>query len=186
MKRKTLSAMKTLFATILAAACAAAAAPAAQAQHAGHKAGRATARKGRAAAPTRKAAAVLIKRGAPVGGAPAVAFADVLREPQRYAGRPVVVSGVVERVCKMEGCWMQIAPEPGAAESVRVTFDHKFTVPKDVDRMKFRAEGEFSVKTLSREEVEHLVKDDGAKIKTNPDGTAREVSFLATGVELWK
>ena len=52
--------------------------------------------------------------------------------------------------------------------------------------MKFRAEGEFSVKTLSKEEVDHLVKDDGAKIKANADGTAHEVSFVATGVELWK
>ena len=81
---------------------------------------------------------------------------------------------------------MQIAPEAGAAESVRVTFDHKFSVPKDADKMRFRAEGEFSVKVLTKEEVDHLVKDDGAKIKTNPDGTANEVSFLATGVELWK
>jgi len=86
----------------------------------------------------------------------------------------------------MEGCWMQIAPAAGDDKAVRVTFDHKFDVPKDAGKMKFRAEGEFAVKTLSRETVEHLVKEDGAKLKTNPDGTAHEVSFVATGVELWK
>ncbi|HEX7176657.1 MAG TPA: DUF4920 domain-containing protein [Pyrinomonadaceae bacterium] len=127
-----------------------------------------------------------IRRGEKIGDSPTVPFAHVLKEPQKYAGKRVVVEGVVERVCKSEGCWMQIAPEAGAAESVRVTFDHKFSVPKDADKMRFRAEGEFSVKVLTKEEVEHLVKDDGAKIKTNPDGTANEVSFLATGVELWK
>ena len=128
----------------------------------------------------------VVKRGAAIGKSPAVKFEDVFKEPQKFAGKSVVIEGVVERVCKAEGCWMQIAPKSGAEESVRVTFDHKFSVPKDADKMKFRAEGAFSVKTLSKEQVEHLVKDDGAKIKTNPDGTAHELSFLATGVELWK
>lgn len=125
-------------------------------------------------------------RGQPIGKSPAVKFADVFKEPQKFAGKAVVIEGIVQRVCKMEGCWMQIAPEADATESVRVTFDHKFSVPKDADKLKFRAEGEFSVKVLSKEEVDHLVKDDGAKIRTNPDGTANEISFLATGVELWK
>ena len=52
--------------------------------------------------------------------------------------------------------------------------------------MKFRAEGQFAVKTLSKETVEHLVKDDGAKIKTQPRRHGHEITFVATGVELWK
>ena len=130
--------------------------------------------------------AEVIKRGEPIGDSPYIKFADVFKEPQKFAGKSVVIEGVVERVCKMEGCWMQIATQAGAAESVRVTFDHKFSVPKDADKMRFRAEGKFSVKILSKDEVDHLVKDDGAKIKTNADGTANEISFVATGVELWK
>jgi Domain of unknown function (DUF4920) len=133
-----------------------------------------------------KAAGAVVRRGAALGDSPRVAFKDVLNDPQKFAGKTVIVEGVVERVCKAEGCWMQIAPEAGAGGSVRVTFDHKFSVPKDADKWKFRAEGVFGLKILSREEVEHLVKDDGAKIKTNPDGTANELSFVATGVELWK
>jgi hypothetical protein len=128
----------------------------------------------------------VVKRGAALGDSPQVAFADVLKEPSKYAGKTVRIEGLVERVCKMEGCWMQITPGGESAGSVRVTFDHKFSVPKDADKWKFRAEGEFGVKTLSKEEVDHLVKEDGAKIKTNPDGTAHEVSFVAKGVELWK
>jgi hypothetical protein len=128
-----------------------------------------------------------VKRGEPIGDSPLVAFVDVFKEPQKFAGKSVRVEGVVERVCQAEGCWMQIAPEKGAeGGAVRVTFDHKFAVPKDAAKMKFRAEGVFSVKTLSKETVEHLVKEDGAKIKANPDGTAHELSFVAKGVELWK
>lgn len=136
---------------------------------------------------TDAADAAAVKRGEPIGDSQRVAFADVLKEPKKFAGKSVVIEGSVERVCQAEGCWMQIVPEAGAeAGAVRVTFDHKFAVPKDAARMKFRAEGTFSVKTLSKETVEHLVKEDGAKIKANPDGTADELAFLATGVELWK
>jgi hypothetical protein len=128
-----------------------------------------------------------VKRGTPIGDSPRVAFADVLKEPKKFADKSLVIEGTVERVCQMEGCWMQIVPDAGAESgAVRVTFDHKFSVPKDSAKMKFRAEGSFSVKTLSKETVEHLVKEDGAKIRTNPDGTADELAFLATGVELWK
>lgn len=128
----------------------------------------------------------VVKRGAAIGDSPQVAFADVLKEPKKYEGKTVRIEGVVERVCQAEGCWMQIRPSAESEASVRVTFDHKFSVPKDADKWKFRAEGVVGVKTLSKEEVDHLVKDDGAKIKTNPDGTAHEISFVATGVELWK
>ena len=181
--------MKTALATLFLAA-GLASATAATAQHTQHstddKGGKQDKQTTAAAAEKAADDREHIRRGEKIGDSPTVPFAHVLKEPKKYAGKRVVVEGVVERVCKSEGCWMQIAPEAGAAESVRVTFDHKFSVPKDADKMNFRAEGKFSVKVLTKEEVEHLVKDDGAKIKTNPDGTANEVSFLATGVELWK
>ena len=171
--------MKTFFA---AAALVALTALAAFAQHAQHA--KPAAQEPSAAAP----ASEVVKRGVPLGDSPAVAFADVFKEPQKYAGKSVRIEGVVERACQAEGCWMQIRPAKAGDEgaAVRVTFDHKFAVPKDAAKMKFRAEGVFSVKTLSKETVEHLVKEDGAKIKANPDGTAHELSFVATGVELWK
>lgn len=170
--------MKTFSVTLL-ALCLLAAAVATAAQDSHH-----------APAQTKETSAdadATVKRGEPIGDSPRVAFADVLKEPKKFAGKAVVVEGSVERVCQMEGCWMQIVPDgTSEAGAVRVTFDHKFAVPKDAAKMKFRAEGTFSVKTLSKETVEHLVKEDGAKIKTNPDGTADELAFLATGVELWK
>ena len=130
--------------------------------------------------------AAVVKRGAPVADAEQVAFADALKAPEKYADKPVIIEGVAVRVCKKEGCWMEIAPTQFAAP-VRATFkNHAFFVPKDADGQKFRAIGMFTVRKLDRETVEHLVKEDGAQIKTNPDGTADEVTFIATGVELWK
>ncbi|HEX6186070.1 MAG TPA: DUF4920 domain-containing protein [Pyrinomonadaceae bacterium] len=168
--------MKTFFAALLLCACALVAA--AQDAHHGQQ------HKQEPAAAADSSA--VVKRGEAIGGETRrVSFADALKEPQKYDGKTVVIEGVVRRVCQAEGCWVEIGPKEGEG-SVRVTFDHKFTVPKDGAQMNFRAEGTLKVKTLSKETVEHLVKDDGAKIKTKPDGTADEVTFLATGVELWK
>src|ERR1044072_1187636 len=167
--------MKTFFAALLLCACAAGAA----AQEANH--GQQHKQEASASASGR------ILRGEAIGAdTKRVAFADALKEPEKYAGKTVVIEGVVRRVCQAEGCGMEIGPKAESEGGVRVTFDHKFAVPKDASEMNFRAEGTLKVKTLSKETVDHLVKDDGAKIKTNPDGTANEVTFLATGVELWK
>ncbi len=178
--------MKTFFATLVVAGCCALAAPAQGSKPVV------------AAAPTEVCTESspttikldkpdVIKRGAAIADdAKRVAFADALKEPDKFAGKTVVIEGVVKRICKMEGCWMEIAPESDA-QSIRVTFKHHaFFVPKDSDGTKFRAVGEFTVKKLDKEMVEHLVKEDGAKVKTNPDGTADEVTFIATGVEIWK
>src|ERR1044071_2790355 len=168
--------MKTFFTALLLCACAGGAA----AQDAHH--GQQHKQEATAAVSSDR-----VLRGDPIGAdATRVSFADALKEPQKYDGKKVVIEGVVRRVCQAEGCWMEIGPKAEGEESVRVTFDHKFAVPKDSSKMNFRAEGTLKLKTLSKETVEHLVKDDGAKIKTNPDGTANEVTFLATGVELWK
>jgi Domain of unknown function (DUF4920) len=168
--------MKTFFAALLLCACALAAA-AQDAQHA---------QQTKQETASADSAARTLRGEAIAADTRRVSFADALKEPQKYADKAVVIEGVVTRVCQAEGCWMEIGPKSKGDGSIRVTFDHKFAVPKDSSTMNFRAEGKLKVKTLSKETVEHLVKDDGAKIKTNPDGTADEVTFLATGVELWK
>lgn len=106
-------------------------------------------------------------------------------KPDKVAGKTVEVSGVIVRSCKTEGCWMEMADKEGG-KSVRVTFgDHAFFIPLNAAGMKVRAQGTFKTKTLSKAEVDHLIKDDGAKFDNrNADGSVTEVSFDATGVEL--
>ena len=111
------------------------------------------------------------------------AFAD----PEKYAGQTFAVEGVIVRSCKKEGCWMEMADKEGG-RSVRVTFgDHAFFIPLNSAGMKVKAEGKFVTKVLTKEHVDHLINDDGAKFdKRNPDGTVTEISFDATGVVLTK
>ncbi|MDQ4123863.1 MAG: DUF4920 domain-containing protein [Acidobacteriota bacterium] len=139
-------------------------------------------------APVELKAGDTVKRGAALGGANAekVKLADVVKNPQKYAGKTVAVEGVIVRSCKKEGCWMELAADKDA-KPVRVTFgDHAFYIPLNAAGLNARAEGVFEVKVLSKEKVDHLVNDDGAKIERNADGTANEITFVATGVELTK
>src|SRR5215212_7929930 len=134
--------MKTFFVALLVTACAVGAA--AQDAHHGqpHKQEASTSESGRTL------------RGEAIGAdTRRVSFADALKEPQKYDGKVVVIEGVVRRVCQAEGCWMEIGPKAEGEESVRVTFDHKFAVPKDSSKMNFRAEGTLKLKTLSKETV---------------------------------
>jgi hypothetical protein len=127
-----------------------------------------------------------MKRGAPIGTAGKVSLAKVFKNPSKYEGKTVRIEGVVVRSCKMEGCWAEIAPTKEAKQSVRVKMkDHAFFIPLQSAGSLARAEGVFSVKTLSKAEVDHLVNEDGAKFDNrNADGTVTEISFTATGIEL--
>jgi Domain of unknown function (DUF4920) len=128
-----------------------------------------------------------MKRGMMSGTASKVSLAKILKSPAKYSGKNVVVEGVIVRSCKAEGCWMELAPN-ATGKSIRIKMkDHGFFVPLNAAGLNAKAEGVFTVKTLSKEEVDHLMNEDGAKFdKINADGTVTEVSFIAAGVELSK
>ncbi|MFL6227941.1 MAG: DUF4920 domain-containing protein [Pyrinomonadaceae bacterium] len=127
----------------------------------------------------------VLHRGAPIGDSPAVKFADVLKEPSKYAGKQVIVEGVVQSSCQVRGCWLEFAPEKGV-RGIRANMkDEAFFVPFNSAGLRARAEGTFVVTALSKEDAEQRAKQ-GANLQRNPDGTANEISFTATGVELRK
>jgi hypothetical protein len=120
-----------------------------------------------------------IKRGAPLSDAKPTPLADVLKSPDAYTSKPVLVEGTITNVCAKMGCWMEL-------EGMRVTFkDYGFFVPKTSKGYAARAEGVTQVERLSKEEADHLTGE-GAKLHRNEDGTATEVTFVASGVELKK
>ncbi|MEK6374211.1 MAG: DUF4920 domain-containing protein [Acidobacteriota bacterium] len=122
----------------------------------------------------------VVKRGVAIPpDAKSVTVADVLAKPEAYAKQPVVVEGVVSTVCTNMGCWMQL-------DTVRVTFkDYGFFVPTDSKGFQARALGVAKVRTIGKDEADHL-EGEGAKLNHGADGTAKEVSFVASGVELRK
>lgn len=139
-------------------------------------------------APVELKSGEMITRGAAlIKGTKKVSLEKALADPDKYAGKSVAVEGVIVRSCKKEGCWMEMAANEGS-KSVRVTFgDHAFYIPLNSAGMKVKAQGVFKTKVLTKEHVDHLINDDGAKFDNrNADGTVTEVSFDASGVELTK
>ena len=93
------------------------------------------------------------------------------------------VSGTVESVCQVKGCWMKVKLDNG--ETMRVMFkDYGFFVPKDISGKTVVFEGEAQKKMVPVEHLQHYAKDAGqskeeiAKI-TEPK---QELTFIADGV----
>jgi hypothetical protein len=93
------------------------------------------------------------------------------------------VSGTVESVCQVKGCWMKVKMDNG--ETMRVMFkDYAFFVPKDIAGKTVVFEGEAQKKLVSVEHLQHYAQDAGkskeeiAKI-TEPK---QELTFIAEGV----
>lgn len=126
----------------------------------------------------------VVKCGSDLGKSPTVDLAKVMKTPEKYADKTVTLVGTVKEVCQKKGCWMEVMCDEDTG--IRVTFkDYGFFVPKDAHGMMVKAEGIFETKVLSKEEADHLERE-GAKLMRNPDGTATELGFVATGVELRK
>ena len=131
------------------------------------------------------AAEVTVRGAAISADSQVVPLEQVLKTPNAYTKTPVVVEGVITKNCSNKGCWMELSPEAGKA-GVRVTFkEYAFFIPLDAKGLKVKTEGVTSTKVLSKKHVDHL-EGEGAKLTRNADGTATEVSFVASGVELRK
>lgn len=141
------------------------------------------------AAPAPSAAGRVTKAyGAPLGSAATVVLSDVLTKPDSFQGKDVIVEGEVRRACSKKGCWMELAESTSAdARGARVTFkDYGFFVPLDSAGAHAKLHGVVGVELMKKGHVEHL-EEEGAKVANkNPDGTAKEVQFVASGVELTK
>jgi hypothetical protein len=126
--------------------------------------------------------------GAPLSAAETLPVSTLVAKPEGYAGKAVTVEGTVRSACTNKGCWMELA-EAGQADApgCRVTFkDYGFFVPTNSAGSKARVQGTFELATVSASRVRHL-EGEGATFKNKePDGTAKELRLVATGVELWR
>ena len=126
------------------------------------------------------------KHGAALPAGDAVSLSKVLTNPDAFADKALLVEGLVKSVCTKKGCWMEVASSKDAkAPSCRVTFkDYGFFVPLDSQGSSAKLAGKITVKTLPKSHVDHLQGEGGTVSGIQKDGSAREVTFVATGVEL--
>ncbi len=124
------------------------------------------------------------KYGAPLGDSPKVALADLVKSPDAFAGKTVKTEGAVSAVCQEKGCWMVLK---SGDKSVRVRFkDYGFFVPKDAAGSMAVMEGVFSVKTIPEATAKHYAEETPGGKPADIKGDQKELSFLASGVELSK
>ena len=124
--------------------------------------------------------------GAPLAPAEPIALAAVLKEPERYQNQTVTVEGKVRRNCTAKGCWMELAEGlDKSLQGCRVTFkDYGFFVPTNSAGSSAKVQGVVQSKLVGTSEVEHLEREGAVFASKLPDGRAREVRLVATGVEL--
>lgn len=95
----------------------------------------------------------------------------------------VKLTGNIESVCQMTGCWMDI--EIGNGETVHVTFkDDAFLLPKDAAGKKAVIEGIGQREELSVDYLKHLAEDEGmSQEEIDAINEPRmEYTFIASGV----
>jgi hypothetical protein len=126
--------------------------------------------------------------GEPINPGAAIALGEVLAKPDDFANRSVTIEAKVRRNCTRRGCWMELAQtlDP-ALPGCRVTFkDYGFFVPLDSAGSTAKVQGTVEVTRVAPEEVAHLESEGARFASKQPDGTAREVRVVASGVELWR
>lgn len=88
------------------------------------------------------------------------------------------VSGTIEEVCQMKGCWMTLKNEEGA--NIRVTFkDYGFFVPKDISGKQVIIEGVAKKEVLEEELAQHYADDSGVEYN---ESMRNAITFVANGV----
>lgn len=95
----------------------------------------------------------------------------------------VKVTGKVNGVCKMKGCWMEIADGKGGSTRVRFK-NYEFFVPRDCENQTVYAQGVARFDTTSVAMLKHYAEDAGKSKKEIAAITQPEVSltFEAEGV----
>ena len=115
-----------------------------------------------------------------------IAIAEILKTPTAHKDKQILVSGTVRKICQKKGCWMEMAESADASvPGCRVMFkDYGFFVPMDAGGAQAKLEGTIEIHTLEKETVAHLESDGGVVANKQADGTAQEIRFIASGVEL--
>jgi hypothetical protein len=136
--------------------------------------------------PAPAAAENVVRVGAPIESQRRERLAAVLKNPADFEGQTFVVEGNVRRACSRKGCWMELAADATpSSPACRVTFkDYAFFVPTDSAGRMAKVQGTIDLVKLKARHVEHLAEEGATFQQKAADGTAEEVHFVATGVEL--
>lgn len=122
-------------------------------------------------------------------GTKRMSFAQVEKRLEKSDTIEARVSGIVNEVCQMKGCWMTLDADITGGSQITVRFkDYGFFVPKDISGEKVVIEGKVYKELTSVEDLKHYAIDAGL-----PENEIEKIDkpridyvFLASGVELYR
>ncbi len=103
--------------------------------------------------------------GEPVSDATTIRISDLLADPERYIDQKVKVEGLVEDICPMKGCWIDILDRQ-SKETVRFKVEDDVIVfPAEAKGSQVVAEGIMRKHEMSKEQainwLRHLAEEKG-------------------------
>lgn len=79
-------------------------------------------------------------------------ISDILADPSQYVDQMVVISGKIDAVCPMQGCWIDVLDEE-SNKKIRVKVeDGKIVFPAESEGRMVKVEGKVEEKTMTKEE----------------------------------
>ena len=97
--------------------------------------------------------------GEPFGKVETVKIADLLADPQAYAGKTVRLEGSVASYCHHQRGWFALADAEGA--NVRLITAPNFKVPASIDAVPGAGEGVVEVIEVAEADAKHYASDHG-------------------------
>ncbi len=121
-----------------------------------------------------------LKLGEPLTLNEVTKVSEINKNPQKYQGKRVLISGLIINVCAARGCWMDIASDvPFEKIQVKVV-DGQIVFPLEAKGRTARVEGIAEELKLSREEAlemaSHQAKESGETF--DPSKITGPVSFF--------
>jgi len=120
--------------------------------------------------------------GAGIRGGASVGVDELVADPQRFTGAPVLVRGRISDVCEKKGCWTVLR---GEREQVRVLHgDHDFALPADCRGQQAFAQGRLEIRSAAADEIAHYAAESRSGEVPEARDPERSLRLVATGVRL--
>ena len=119
---------------------------------------------------------------------------EVLKNPDKYLNKNVLVSGVIDDVCPMRGCWIQISDKNQTGPiRVKVT-DGEIVFPLSAKNHNVTVQGTFVRLDLSKDQAinwkVHLAKEKGVELDPNDivlqKRTITNIVLIVPGLRYYK
>ncbi|HEY1099971.1 MAG TPA: DUF4920 domain-containing protein [Myxococcota bacterium] len=115
-----------------------------------------------------------------------VDFDTLLATPEQFTDQVIEVRGTVRQSCQEKGCWMTVRSNNDAnSAEMTVRFkDYGFFMPFNSRGSLVRYQGTLHLDILSPAEVAELQREGYSVGTLEPDGSAKQLLFVAYGVQM--